>query len=411
MDHSLPGSFAHGILQARILEWVAISSSRGSSQPRDQTQISCIAGRFFTFWATREAHTNLHQFCLCLGREPGFRWGASQRPVGSVLPGKIQFLTLSLQAPCRPPRFPPTHRALGGSVWGGWSQGEQPQSDFLHKSERLERRLSIWIERAGGGSGGCVHVGCGRHIIQVRPSLFPSLTLSPALSPPWPPSGALLPGPGPQTGRRAGKAAGLPRGPVLYSRRWGGSAMGQRRASGSACTKITGFPTLVKVSHWRVVLWSLHDSRVTRLTHAADGQREHLFLACSPAITGHSLLAPPAQGGAGGPGIWIHRVQGDGEGRGRKRCCQPSFTEVSVASLAIEIKVHLNSLGCSWLVQKHSKKQLESSTWRLPWWFSSGEFTWQCRGRGPVQCLVRDLRPHTPQAPKAVHHNYWILCA
>ena len=47
MDHSPPGSSVHGILQARILEWVAISSSRGSSGPRDQTPVSCIAGRFF----------------------------------------------------------------------------------------------------------------------------------------------------------------------------------------------------------------------------------------------------------------------------------------------------------------------------------------------------------------------------
>ena len=45
----------HGILQARILEWVAVLFSRGSSQPRDQTQVSCIAGRFFTSWATRKA--------------------------------------------------------------------------------------------------------------------------------------------------------------------------------------------------------------------------------------------------------------------------------------------------------------------------------------------------------------------
>ena len=45
----------HGILQARILEWVAFPISRGSSQPRDRTQVSCIAGRFFTSWATREA--------------------------------------------------------------------------------------------------------------------------------------------------------------------------------------------------------------------------------------------------------------------------------------------------------------------------------------------------------------------
>ena len=57
MEHSLdessrvcspPGSSVHGVLQARILEWVAIPFSRRSSPPRDQTQVSCIAGRFFT---------------------------------------------------------------------------------------------------------------------------------------------------------------------------------------------------------------------------------------------------------------------------------------------------------------------------------------------------------------------------
>ena len=45
----------HGILQTRILEWVAIHFSRGASQPRDWTQVSRIAGRFFTIWATRGA--------------------------------------------------------------------------------------------------------------------------------------------------------------------------------------------------------------------------------------------------------------------------------------------------------------------------------------------------------------------
>ena len=52
MDWGLPGSFVHGILQARILECVAMPFSRGSSQPRDQTWVSCFAGRFFTVWAT-----------------------------------------------------------------------------------------------------------------------------------------------------------------------------------------------------------------------------------------------------------------------------------------------------------------------------------------------------------------------
>ena len=48
MDLSPPGFFFHGILQARILEWVATGFSKGSSQPKDRTQVSCIAGRFFT---------------------------------------------------------------------------------------------------------------------------------------------------------------------------------------------------------------------------------------------------------------------------------------------------------------------------------------------------------------------------
>ena len=55
MASSLPGSSVHGILQARIVEWVAISFSRGSSRLRDQMQVSCIEDRFFTLWATREA--------------------------------------------------------------------------------------------------------------------------------------------------------------------------------------------------------------------------------------------------------------------------------------------------------------------------------------------------------------------
>ena len=54
MDCSLPGSSVHEIFQAGILKWVSIPFSRGSSQPRDQTEVFCTAGRFFTIWATRE---------------------------------------------------------------------------------------------------------------------------------------------------------------------------------------------------------------------------------------------------------------------------------------------------------------------------------------------------------------------
>ena len=54
MDSSPPGSSVHGILQGRILEWVAIPFSRGSSQPKDRMRVSCTAGRFFTIGAMRE---------------------------------------------------------------------------------------------------------------------------------------------------------------------------------------------------------------------------------------------------------------------------------------------------------------------------------------------------------------------
>ena len=69
----LPGSSLHGILQERILEWVAIPFSRGSSQLRDQTSVSHIAGRFFTTWATKEARMmpislrNCSNFWLSIG--------------------------------------------------------------------------------------------------------------------------------------------------------------------------------------------------------------------------------------------------------------------------------------------------------------------------------------------------------
>ena len=55
MDGSLPRTTVCGILQARILEWVAISFSGGSSRAKDQIQVSCIAGRLFIIRTTREA--------------------------------------------------------------------------------------------------------------------------------------------------------------------------------------------------------------------------------------------------------------------------------------------------------------------------------------------------------------------
>ena len=67
MDYSLLGSFVHGILQARILEWVVIHFSRGSYQTEDWSQVSWIAGRVLTAWGTREVNSATNQFwCLPL---------------------------------------------------------------------------------------------------------------------------------------------------------------------------------------------------------------------------------------------------------------------------------------------------------------------------------------------------------
>ena len=59
MDCSLPGSYIYGVFQGIVLEWVAISFSRGSSRPRDRTQVSRIVDRRFTVWATREVSTSI----------------------------------------------------------------------------------------------------------------------------------------------------------------------------------------------------------------------------------------------------------------------------------------------------------------------------------------------------------------
>ena len=87
MDCSLPGFTDHGIFQARVLEWVAIAFSRGSSQPRDQTQVSCIVGRRFTLWATREAQEENGAFSSLPFQGS---WGFSSALPSSLWPNDFQ---------------------------------------------------------------------------------------------------------------------------------------------------------------------------------------------------------------------------------------------------------------------------------------------------------------------------------
>ena len=89
---SPPGSSVHGIFWARMLDWAAISYSRGSSQPRNQTCISCIAGRLLTVWATREV--------LCLPIRQSFTpqvWLRHSAISSSTVSPKPSNLSLKMQ--------------------------------------------------------------------------------------------------------------------------------------------------------------------------------------------------------------------------------------------------------------------------------------------------------------------------
>ena len=68
VDCSQPGSSVHGIFQARILVWVAISSSRGSSQPRDQSWVSCVGRHILCHWGTWEVQSDMYSHTVCSRR-------------------------------------------------------------------------------------------------------------------------------------------------------------------------------------------------------------------------------------------------------------------------------------------------------------------------------------------------------
>ena len=114
MDYSPPGSSVHGLLQARILEWVAIPFSRGFSRPRDQTRISwdsCTAGRFFTIWT---------RYVKCCRVKQGLPWW-------------LRGQSVCLQ--CRRPTFDP---------WVGkipWRRKWQPTPVFLPGEVHGQRSL------------------------------------------------------------------------------------------------------------------------------------------------------------------------------------------------------------------------------------------------------------------------------
>ena len=100
VDCSPPGSSVRGILQARILQWVAIPFSRESAQPRDRSQVSCIAGGFFTILATGEIHNTVYTVCIA----PLFTWSFSLKS-SEVKSSEVAQSCLTLCDPvdCSPP--------------------------------------------------------------------------------------------------------------------------------------------------------------------------------------------------------------------------------------------------------------------------------------------------------------------
>ena len=94
MDCSPPGSSIHVILQARILEWVSFSFTRGYSWPRERTQVSHIAGRHFNLWATREDHGIWSHYLMTN------RWGNSwnsHRLYFWGVPQSLQMVTAAIK--------------------------------------------------------------------------------------------------------------------------------------------------------------------------------------------------------------------------------------------------------------------------------------------------------------------------
>ena len=165
MDCSPPGSYVHEILQATILEWAAISFSMGSSQPRDRTQVSCTAGRFFTDWATRKAQvgqnwvTNTFSFGITVhlgfpGGSDGKESACSVGDLGSI-PGLGRSLGGQYGNPlqCSCLENPHGQRSLAGpSPWGckGSDKTEQlstAQHSFGQLMSYLQAPISLLMRR------------------------------------------------------------------------------------------------------------------------------------------------------------------------------------------------------------------------------------------------------------------------
>ena len=142
VECSLPCSSVHGILQARILEWVAISFSRGSSRPRDSTWVSHIAGRRFNLWATREAPFLLYRSLLIIEVYWNTEW--SRAKTNRVLPRKC---TGHNKHPL--PTTQEKTLCMDITRWStpksDWLYSFQPKMEKLYTVSKNKNRSWLWL--------------------------------------------------------------------------------------------------------------------------------------------------------------------------------------------------------------------------------------------------------------------------
>ena len=134
IDCSPPGSSVHGISQARILEWVAISFFRGSSQPRGGTHISCIARRILYHWTTWETHCPLSLVT---------RGQVSPRSLPIRLPTAIMYQWLALSHTGFPENI--TNKAEDNSLKSYWADSQGQRRNWLCLQETCWAEVDTWL--------------------------------------------------------------------------------------------------------------------------------------------------------------------------------------------------------------------------------------------------------------------------
>ena len=141
---SPPGTSVHGILQARILEWVAISFFRGSSWPKDRTWVSRTTGRCFTLWATREAQeSEVTQSCLTLC-DPMDCSLAGFSVHGTFQARILEWVAISFSRGSSRPRDRTWVSRLLGSRFTLWATREANFSSYLIEFIKLKTPFPLW---------------------------------------------------------------------------------------------------------------------------------------------------------------------------------------------------------------------------------------------------------------------------